>query len=46
MGVPGDLAIGTLRISFGTTNDASEVDAFVPVLARAARELAAAPAPR
>jgi cysteine desulfurase len=46
MGVPEDLAIGTLRISFGTTNDASEVDAFVPVLSRAARELAAAPSPR
>jgi cysteine desulfurase len=46
MGVPHELAAGTLRVSFGSTNDEAEVDAFVPVLERAARALATAAASR
>lgn len=39
MGVPWSRAIGTLRVSFGTTNRAQEIDAFLPVLVRAVAEL-------
>jgi len=39
MGVPPDLALGTLRVSFGVTNREEEVDAFLPDLARAVASL-------
>ena len=39
MGVARELALGTLRVSFGTTNREEEIDAFLPVLARAAADL-------
>jgi cysteine desulfurase len=39
MGVPWSRAIGTLRVSFGTTNRVEEIDAFLPVLARAVADL-------
>jgi cysteine desulfurase len=42
MGVPLDLALGTLRVSFGAGNLEHEIDGFVPVLARAVAELRAA----
>jgi cysteine desulfurase len=34
MGVPAEVALGSLRISFGMTNTLAEVEAFLPVLER------------
>lgn len=39
MGVPPELALGTLRVSFGVTNREEEVDGFLPDLARAVASL-------
>jgi cysteine desulfurase len=45
MGVPRAAALGTLRVSFGVANREDEIDAFLPVLARAVADLRPAPAP-
>lgn len=42
MGIPDELALGTIRVSFGLTNRAEEVDAFLPILGRAVASLRAA----
>ncbi len=44
LGVPPEVATATLRVSFGAPNTEAEVDAFLPVLARAVAELATATA--
>jgi cysteine desulfurase len=45
MGVPDEIAVSTIRVSFGTGNSRAEVDGFLPVLAEAVAALrAAAPA--
>ena len=41
-GVPASEALASLRISFGMTNTVAEVEAFLPALAAAVRELRAA----
>lgn len=49
MGVSRELALGTIRVSFGPGNSEAEVDEFLPALARAVAELRArgpAEAPR
>lgn len=43
LGVPRDEAIASLRVSFGATNTAEEIDAFLPVLVREAAALRGAP---
>ena len=45
MGVPRAAALGTLRVSFGVANREEEIDAFLPVLARAVADLRPLPAP-
>lgn len=41
MAVPRELALGTIRVSFGPGNTEAEIDEFLPALARAVAELRA-----
>jgi cysteine desulfurase len=45
MGVSAEESIASLRISFGIENDVSEIDAFLPVLAREVAQLRSAARP-